>query len=160
MYFKNIYYIVYFRIHLLNTQNWKTIAVIEGTKAYHLDFSPKGTYLCSWEPFIVNNANPQGSPNLNIYLSETGSLVKSFIQKKQTNWEPKWTTDEKLFSRLVNTDVTFYEGDNFDKIVYRINAYKVASFSVSPMTDQYFVLLHSQGNQGQPSLGRYKLLEN
>lgn len=40
----------------------------------------------TWEPFTVSNANPEGTPNLNIYKSENGELVKSFINKKQVNW--------------------------------------------------------------------------
>lgn len=40
----------------------------------------------SWETFIVSQDNPQGSPNLNIFKAEDGSLVKNFIQKKQINW--------------------------------------------------------------------------
>lgn len=74
------------RITIIKTENWKTTAVIEKTKAYHLAFSPKSTFLLTWEPFTVSNANPGGSPNLNIYTCEGGELIKSFIQKKQVNW--------------------------------------------------------------------------
>ena len=75
-----------FSLKIVRTDLWKDVAVIEGTKAYHLAFSPNGTYLMSWEVFIVNKDNPQGSPNLHIYRTENGEHVKSFIQKKQTNW--------------------------------------------------------------------------
>lgn len=71
---------------IVQTNNWKDVATIESIKAYHLAFSPKSTYLMSWEPFTVSNANPQGTPNLNIYKSENGELVKSFVHKKQGNW--------------------------------------------------------------------------
>jgi len=141
-------------IHLIKTHTWESIAVIEGSKSYHLAFSPKGTYLCSWEPFVVNSANPQGSPNLNIYKSENGELVKNFVHKKQSNWEPQWSSDEFLFARLSNTDVVFYENGNFNNILHRINAHKVASFSLSPTSGTYFVLCHTLGGQGQPSFGR------
>lgn len=73
-------------LKIVRTDTWKDVAVIEGSKAYHLTFSPKGTYLMSWEPFTVSKANPQGTPNLNIYKSEDGTLVKSLTQKKQMNW--------------------------------------------------------------------------
>lgn len=70
----------------MKTDTWTNVAQINNTKAYHLAFSPKNTYFMSWEPFTVSNANPQGSPNLKIYKTEGGELVKSFIQKKQINW--------------------------------------------------------------------------
>lgn len=127
---------------------------MDNSKVYHLSFSPKGTYLMSWEPFTVNSANPQGSPNLKIYLSATGELVKTFIHKKQGNWEPQWSIDEHIFSRIVNTDVVIYEDCNFDKIVHRINCYKVDSYSWSPTTGVYHVLCHMSGGRTQPSFGR------
>lgn len=36
--------------------------------------------------FPVSQANPQGSPNLNLYDPKTGNVVKSFIYKKQIDW--------------------------------------------------------------------------
>ncbi|XP_066251277.1 eukaryotic translation initiation factor 2A [Euwallacea similis] len=141
-------------ITVLNTETWEKVAFIENTKAYHLAFSPKSTFLLSWEPFTVSNANPQGSPNMKIYKTEGGELVKSFTQKKQMNWEPHWSLDEKLFSRLVNTDVVFYKDLNFEKIVERINGHKVVSYELSPNIGSYFVLCHTIGSPGQPSFGR------
>lgn len=149
-------------LHLLLTEDWKDIAVIQNTKSYHLSFSPKGTYLCTWEPFVTNNANPQGTPNLNIYESKSGKLIKSFVHKKQTNWEPQWSSDEALFSRLVDTDVVFYDLNDFN-IVNRIKSYKVASYTVSPNVGTYFILLHTQEGKGNPSIGRlfkYPLFEH
>ncbi|XP_050312953.1 eukaryotic translation initiation factor 2A [Anthonomus grandis grandis] len=141
-------------ITLIKTDNSDTIATIENTKAYHLAFSPKSSFLMSWEPFTVSNANPQGSPNLKIYKTDGGELVKSFIQKKQVNWEPQWSNDEKLFTRLVNTDVVFYEDLNFERIVTRITGHKVASYKLSPNVGTYFILCHTLGSPGQPSFGR------
>ncbi|KAF2900544.1 hypothetical protein ILUMI_05644 [Ignelater luminosus] len=147
-------YVIGQNLHILKT-SWESIAVLQGTKGYHLTFSPKGTYLCSWEYFTVNNSNPQGSPNLNVYKTENGELVKGFICKKQTNWEPQWSSDEFLCSRLINTDVVFYEDNNFNNIVHRISApHKVTSYSLSPTSGSYFVVCHTQGNPGQPSFVR------
>ncbi|XP_022903675.2 eukaryotic translation initiation factor 2A [Onthophagus taurus] len=151
-------------LKIVRTDIWKDVAVIEGTKAYHLAFSPKGTYLMSWEVFIVNKDHPQGSPNLHIYKTETGEHVKSFVQKKQTNWEPQWSVDEFLCARIVNTDVIFYENSNFERIVNRINSSKIVSYSISPMIDTYHVLCQTVGGgQGQPSVGKmfkYPAFEN
>ncbi|CAH0557666.1 unnamed protein product [Brassicogethes aeneus] len=142
------------QINIMNTDNWKTIATIENTKAYDLAFSPLGTFLMSWEPFTVSNANPQGSPNLHIYKTATGELIKSFTHKKQTNWKPQWSSDEELFSKMQNTDIVFYENLNFDKIVARVNCHKVLSYGLSPNVGTYFLICHTPGTPGQPSFGR------
>lgn len=57
--------------------------------------------------------------------------------------------------RMVNTDVVFCEDLNFEKIVARINCYKVASYKISPNVGTYFVLCHTPpSNPGQPAFGR------
>lgn len=89
---------------------WKSVTEIEKPKTQCLSFSPKGTYLCSWETFYgiillyiyyyrvlkhfllllisstVNQENPKGSPNLFIWKTETGELIHSYVHKKQMNW--------------------------------------------------------------------------
>jgi hypothetical protein len=35
---------------------------------------------------LVTQSNPQGGPNLHIFKSECGELVKDFIHKKQIGW--------------------------------------------------------------------------
>lgn len=70
----------------MNTQTWSLIAEIPRPKVCCLSFSPLGTYLMSWEPFIVTNAEPRGTPNLHIYKSSNGELVQSFVHKKQIEW--------------------------------------------------------------------------
>lgn len=36
--------------------------------------------------FSATLTNPQGSPNLHIYTSKDGELVKNFVHKKQSDW--------------------------------------------------------------------------
>ncbi|ERL91840.1 eukaryotic translation initiation factor 2A [Dendroctonus ponderosae] len=141
-------------ITVLKTDDWSPVATILDTRAYSLAFSPKGTFLMTWEPFAVSNANPQGSPNLKLYKTDGGKLIKSFTQKKQGNWEPQWSNDEKLFTRLVNTDIVFYEDCNFERIVTRLTGHKVISYKLSPNVGTYFLLCHTLGPPGQPSFGR------
>ncbi|KAL1500865.1 hypothetical protein ABEB36_006290 [Hypothenemus hampei] len=141
-------------ITVLNTKDWSQVSNIPNTKVYHIAFSPKGTYLLSWEPFTITKENPEGSPNLKIFNTLTGELTKTFIHKKQSNWEPQWSEDEKLFTHQVNNDITFYEENNFNRIVARINNHKVASYKLSPNVGTYFLLCHTLGAPGQPSVGR------
>ncbi|KAJ9594298.1 hypothetical protein L9F63_014303, partial [Diploptera punctata] len=139
---------------IVATSTWKVLAEISRPKASTIQFSPKGTYLMTWEPFTVSQVNPQGGPNLHIYKSDTGELVKAFIHKKQIGWEPQWTSDEKLCARLNNNEVLFYEVPNFDTVVHKIHIQKVADFSLSPGSAPYHVLCYVPGKGGQPCNGR------
>ncbi|KAK7862837.1 hypothetical protein R5R35_000852 [Gryllus longicercus] len=141
-------------VKIASTSTWKVLAEIPRPKVSNLQFSPKGTYLMTWEPFIVSQANPQGGPNLHIWKAETGELVKDFVHKKQSGWEPQWTSDEKLCARNVNNDVLFYENANFESVVNKIHIQKVTDFSLAPGAPPYHVLCYVPGKSGQPAFGR------
>ncbi|XP_017891811.1 eukaryotic translation initiation factor 2A [Ceratina calcarata] len=139
---------------IVHCSTWKIITEIKRPKISAISFSTRSTYFMTWESFTATLSNPQGTPNLNIWKSETGELVKSFIQKKQSDWEPQWTSDEKVCGLLIGADVILYEDVNFNKIMYRINIAKVAKFSISPSNSPYYILCYMPGKSDQPSFGR------
>ncbi|XP_014223236.1 eukaryotic translation initiation factor 2A [Trichogramma pretiosum] len=139
-------------IKIISCQTWQLIAEIPKPKVLALAFSPQDTYLMSWEPFIVNDANPQGNPNLNLWNPLTGAFVKGFVHKKQTDWEPLWTDDEKVCGMLVNNDVVLYEND-FTTVAHKMNVGKIAKFSIAPGREPYHICCHLPGKSGQPSFG-------
>lgn len=71
---------------MVRTDSWKDVAVVENTKPYQIEFSPKCTYFVTYESFAITKANPQGLPNLNVYRTATGELVKNFVHKKLSTW--------------------------------------------------------------------------
>ncbi|XP_014206946.1 eukaryotic translation initiation factor 2A [Copidosoma floridanum] len=135
-------------------ETWQVVATIDRPKVQALEFSPQDTYLMTWEPFVVSPANQQSTPNLCFWDPKSGNLVKSFVHKKQTDWEPEWSKDEKVCGMLINNDVVLYEDSNFDKILHRINMAKIGRFSIAPSTAPYHVACHMPGKSGQPSFGR------
>ncbi|OAD59323.1 Eukaryotic translation initiation factor 2A [Eufriesea mexicana] len=139
---------------ILHCSTWKIITEIKRPKISAIQFSPRSTYFMTWEPLIATMSNLQATPNLHIWKSETGEVVKSFIQKKQSEWEPQWTNDEKVCGMLVGADVILYEDVNFNKIMYRINVAKVARFSISPSNAPYYILCYMPGKSDQPSFSR------
>lgn len=96
-------------VKIVHCNTWKIITEIKKPKVSAIQFSSKGTYFITWEPFIGINykiyfiiisitvlyisklilatlSNLQRSPNLHIWKTETNELVKSFIQKNQKDW--------------------------------------------------------------------------
>jgi len=138
-------------ITIVSTKTWTTLATIPSPKTYCIQFSSKGTYLMTWQPFTVSNANPNGGPNMFIYKSDTGDLVQSFVHKKQTDWEPQWSVDESVCVHNVNSDVACYASAQFDKPAYRIQGQKVASVSLSQGNAPFHLLCYVPGKPGQPS---------
>ncbi|XP_047119324.1 eukaryotic translation initiation factor 2A [Schistocerca piceifrons] len=141
-------------VKIASTNTWKVLAEIPRPKVSNITFSPKGTYIMTWEQYMVTPANPQGGPNLYIWKSDTGDLIKEFVQKKLSGWEPQWSQDEKICARIVNNDVLFYENANFNAVANKIHIQKVENFSLAPGTPPYHVLCYCPGKSGQPSFGR------
>lgn len=141
-------------LRIASSETWQIVANVERPKISSIVFSPNGTYIATWEPFIVSRANPQGSANLCIWKSENGELVKDFVHKKQTDWEPQWTSDERICGMLVNNRVVLYENADFSTILHRINMASIAKFSIAPGNPPYHILCNMPGTSGQPSFGR------
>ncbi|XP_070159930.1 LOW QUALITY PROTEIN: eukaryotic translation initiation factor 2A [Polyergus mexicanus] len=141
-------------VKIVLCETWKIVAEISRPKICSIQFSPHSTYLATWEPSFVTQTNPQGTQNLYIWKSENGELVHSFMQKKQINWEPQWSSDEKLCGLLNGANVLLYEDNNFDRYVHKISVAKVTKFSIAPGNAPYHILCCMPGKPGQPSFGR------
>ncbi|EFN71867.1 Eukaryotic translation initiation factor 2A [Camponotus floridanus] len=141
-------------VKIVLCETWKAVAEIARPKICAIQFSTRSTYLATWEPSFVTQTNPQGTQNLHIWKSENGELVHSFVQKKQINWEPQWSSDEKLCGLLNGVNVLLYEDNNFDRYVHKISVAKVAKFSIAPGNAPYHILCYMPGKPGQPSFGR------
>ncbi|XP_026323322.1 eukaryotic translation initiation factor 2A isoform X2 [Hyposmocoma kahamanoa] len=118
-------------------------------------FSPLDNYFMVWEMFVLTKDNPQGKPNVHVYKSTTGEKVGSFVQKNQTGWEPKWSSDERLFCLLVSGGIQIYENGKLDRYVKQVQMEKLKSFSVSPSpAPNYYLSIFTLGKSGQPSFWR------
>jgi len=143
-------------IQIVTEKEGKFIAQhsIPQTKVYSLSWSPEGKLLATWEQYATT-AGQQPQPNLHLWDSNTGALVKSFFQKKQKNWCPMWSLDDVICSRMVNNEVQFYENSNFDAIAHKIHLAKVSDFSMSPVTSkQTHIVTYVPGAKGAPSFTR------
>jgi len=130
---------------------WTVEHSLPQTKVVCLDWSPGGTLLATWEQYTTT-AGQQPQPNLHLWNSSTGALVKSFFQKKMSNWCPMWSLDEKICSRMVNNEVQFYENSAFDAIVHKIHLAKVSDFSLAPGNSKNtHVVTYVPGAKGAPS---------
>jgi len=130
---------------------WVVEQTIPQTKVFCLSWSPGGTLLATWEQYTTT-AGQQPQPNLHLWNPSTGERVKSFFQKKMSNWCPMWSLDEKICSRMVNNEVQFYENSNFDAIAHKIHLAKVSDFSMTPGNSKNtHVVTYVPGSKGAPS---------
>lgn len=108
----------------------------------------------TWEIFSTNKDNPNGSPNLYVYKSETGEEVFSTIQKKQTDWEPCWSSDESVFGIMLGGEAFFYEVNSptgFESSAKKLGGGRNGSVSISPGKTPH-VAFYVPGTKGAPSM--------
>ncbi|KZS13027.1 Eukaryotic translation initiation factor 2A [Daphnia magna] len=142
-------------VNVVETSTWSLLAQFEKPKTSGLQFSPKGNFLMTWEPYQVTKDIPVNTPNLNIWNLKTKQSVKSYVQKNHSKWEPSWSKDEKLLARNLNLELQVYEVDKMDSINQRSEStMKIADFSMSPLCAPYFFLCYIQGAKGQPSFAK------
>jgi translation initiation factor 2A len=79
---------------------------------HELAFSPKGSYLNTWERPWKNEEDGQAGKNLKIWSMATGEFIQEFVQKSQNGWALQYTQDEKLCCRNVTNEVHIYESAN------------------------------------------------
>ncbi|GFO11511.1 eukaryotic translation initiation factor 2a [Plakobranchus ocellatus] len=123
-------------------------------KLVELKFSPKGSVLASWNNYMVNRDGGAGMPNLHLFDVKTGDIKKSYIQKKQMNWNPEWSGDEGICVRNVNNELQFYESNNFDQVANKLHLQKVSGFSLAKGSSPYSIAAYVPGAKGQPSFVR------
>lgn len=141
-------------VKVVKTADYQQLWDLPHAKVQCMKFSPKGTHLLLWENYSVNQEASQGNPNLHIYSIQTGTLIKSLIQKKQTNWDPVWTDDEGICCRNVNNELHFFEDNNFDSIKTKLHMQKIASFALAVSGPPYNIAGYVPGSKGQPSFIR------
>lgn len=141
------------RTFITNTSSYEKCFKIDRTRVAAINISPNGSYLSTWEPYTAKQS-AQESCNLHVYNAASGECVKSFIQKKQTGWNPQWSDDEFLCARNVSNEVHFFENANFDTIAKKIFMQKVAYFSLGPGSSPYHVACYVPGVKGGPSFVR------
>ncbi len=108
---------------------------------YELAFSPKGSFLITWER---PGKDPEGNAtkNLKVWMvvdsktlpsseGEDQSPIGSFVQRSQTGWNLQYTSDEQYCARAVTNEVQFYESADLRTVWNKLRVEGVSDFALS-----------------------------
>ncbi|KAH8305797.1 hypothetical protein KR059_011051 [Drosophila kikkawai] len=137
--------------------SWPVVATLPRPKAFYLNFSPRGRYLCTWENYTITKDRPEGSPNLLVYEVATGEEVFAVVQKNQTDWQPSWSSDESIFALVVGGEALFYDlGEGAEKgfagTSRKIGGSRGGMLSLGPGSCPPFLAFYTPGAKGAPSM--------
>ena len=129
-----------YRVNIIDPSVGAIITTLPTENVYELGFSPKGTFVITWQRPSKDEAG-DAVKNLKVWrvIDEASNgddsqreTVGKFVQKSQTGWNFQYTFDEQYCARVVTNQVQIYESSDLTKVWNRIHVEGVADFSVSP----------------------------
>ncbi|KAH6937865.1 hypothetical protein HPB50_004705 [Hyalomma asiaticum] len=141
------------RVQVVTLPSFEKVFEVPKPKTLYLEFSPKGSILCTWEQY-TGSKDSQELPNMFVYDIKSKKCLRSFVQKKQSSWQPQWSDDESICARSMNNEVHIYESNNFETFCHKIHLQKLAEFSLAPGDKPHHIACHVPGTKGQPSFVR------
>ncbi|RKP14982.1 eukaryotic translation initiation factor eIF2A-domain-containing protein [Piptocephalis cylindrospora] len=101
---KYIVYVTRQDVRILDASTQASIQVIDRKGIVDAAFSPRGTYLATWER-PVKAEDGSVPANLLLWETVTGKQLCAFTHKNGNQWAPQWTADEAHFLRMVTGEV-------------------------------------------------------
>lgn len=97
-----------------------------------IHFSPRGTYLSTWERPVKLEDGAQHK-NLRVFSVSTGEELISFTQKSQEGWDLQYTISESHAVRLVSQEIQVFRPAEWSKgVVDKLKVEGATSVTLSP----------------------------
>ncbi|KFY76790.1 hypothetical protein V499_03667 [Pseudogymnoascus sp. VKM F-103] len=139
-------------VHVVDSATGSPVADLPVPNVYELAFSPRGSYVITWERPSKDEAG-DAVKNLKVWRTiEEGerTVLGRWVQKSQTGWNLQYTADEKYCARVVTNEVQFYESHELAVPWNRLRAEGVADFALSPGNNNSVAVFIPQ-RKGQPA---------
>jgi translation initiation factor 2A len=121
-------------VHIVDSATGSPVAELPVPNVYELAFSPRGSYVITWERPSKDEAG-DAVKNLKVWRTAgegERTVLGRWVQKSQTGWNLQYTADEKYCARAVTNEVQFYESGELGVPWNRLRAEGVSDFALSP----------------------------
>ncbi|KAG0212849.1 hypothetical protein BGX28_005505 [Mortierella sp. GBA30] len=145
-------------VKVMDAQSLQVIQELTIKDVLEIDFSPKGTFLSTWQRQIKTEDGSH--KNMAIYEVKTGQELTAFSQKSQNNWNVQWTDDEAYCARMVSNEVHFWEPKNLTKTPFtKLRQEGMSQFSLSPGKSTSVAVFFGE-RKGAPAMVRIYSITN
>lgn len=118
-----------------------------------VSFSPKGTYILTWERLTDDLQNSGG--NLRVCKAASGEFVAGFVQKSFSKdaWPyVKWSSDEMIASMKITDGVHLFNGNDIAKgVIGKVSHERMSSFGMAPGPPPYKIATFSPEKGDKPA---------
>ncbi|KAF9005318.1 translation initiation factor eIF-2A [Hymenopellis radicata] len=123
-----------------------------------LNFSPRGTYVSTWERPVKLEDGSQNK-NLRVFSTSTGEELIAFGQKSLDGWDLQYTISESHAVRLVGPDIQVYRPAEWSKgIVDKLKVEGATSVTLSPGLNPSIAVFVAEKKGAPASIKIYGLL--
>ena len=120
------------RVRIFQAEGAQLLQELPLPNIIELSFSPRGTYLSTWERHVKLDDGAQHK-NLRIFSASTGEELIAFTQKSQDGWQVQYTISESHAIRLVSAEVQVFRPSEWSKgIVDKLKVEGATSVALSP----------------------------
>ncbi|PVF98977.1 translation initiation factor eIF-2A [Serendipita vermifera] len=102
-------------VRIISAANMSPICIINIPNVIELGFSPKGTFISTWERQQKPGEDGSVHKNLKVWSVQNGELLASFGQKNQEGWDLQYTASESHALRLAGPEIQVYNPSNWSE---------------------------------------------
>ncbi|KAG8861249.1 hypothetical protein FRB96_003199 [Tulasnella sp. 330] len=119
------------RIH--NATDYSIVVELPVPNVFEIGFSPKGTYLSTWERYVKPASETEQTRNHRVWLVQTGEEAIAFTQKSSEGWDLQYTPSEDRAVRMVPNEIQIYNPSAWNKgAVDKLRVEGVSAVAPSP----------------------------
>ncbi|KAJ3477108.1 hypothetical protein NLI96_g10693 [Meripilus lineatus] len=119
-------------IHIFQAEGAKSLQVLALPNVVEINFSPRGTYISTWERPVKLEDGSQHK-NLRVFSVSTGEELISLTQKSQDGWDLQYTISESHAVRLVGQEVQVFRPAEWSKgVVDKLKVEGASAIALSP----------------------------
>ncbi|KAI6110863.1 eukaryotic translation initiation factor 2A [Pisolithus croceorrhizus] len=145
-------------VRIFQAENAILVQELNIPNVVELNFSPRGTYLSTWERPIKLEDGAQHK-NLRVFSVSTGQELIAFSQKSQENWDIQYTVSESHAVRLVAQEIQVFRPAEWSKgIIDKLRVENAAMISVSPGLNPSIAVFVAEKKGAPASVKIYGLL--
>ncbi|KAF9232046.1 eukaryotic translation initiation factor eIF2A-domain-containing protein [Melanogaster broomeanus] len=145
-------------VRIFQAEGAKLLQELSIPNIIELQFSPRGTYLSTWERPVKLEEGAQHK-NLRVFSASTGEELIAFTQKSQEGWDLQYTVSESHAVRLVAQEVQVFRPAEWGKgVVDKLRVEGASMVSLSPGLNPSLAVFVAEKKGAPASVKIYGLL--
>ncbi|KAJ3544828.1 hypothetical protein NM688_g5699 [Phlebia brevispora] len=125
-------YVIATGVRIYQAESAQLLQELSLPNIVELNFSPRGTYISTWERPVKVEEGAQHK-NLRVFSVSTGEELVSFTQKSQEGWDLQYTISESHAVRLVAQEIQVFRPAEWSKgVVDKLKVEGATAVSLSP----------------------------